>query len=128
MEDGKTKISLEFDMKSAPVSLLWNYISTANGLQQWFADNVDIQHKEYHFFWKGSMQSAHLVGLRSGVYIKLRWDDEPLGTFFEMRITVNELTDATMLAVTDFADEGEEQDVIDLWTSQIDSLRRIMGC
>lgn len=128
MEDNKKKILLEFDMKSAPVALLWTYISTANGLARWFADRVEINHKEFLFSWKNYTQEAHLLGSRIGAYMRLHWVDEPVGTFFEMRITVNELTDNTMLAVTDFAEDGEEQDVIDLWSSQIDALRRVIGC
>ena len=43
------KYKLEFDMKSTPVAILWDYISTENGLKQWFADNVKIKDKEYSF-------------------------------------------------------------------------------
>lgn len=128
METTKKKLLFEYNMKSIPVMLLWNYISTENGLNQWFADAVEINNKEYIFKWGKSSQSAHLLGLRTGMYIKLRWEDEPLGSYFEMRITVNELTDATMLSITDFAESGEEQEVEDLWTSQIDALKRLLGC
>lgn len=128
METTKKKVLLEYDMKSVPVMLLWNYITTENGLNQWFADEVEIINKEYTFKWGKSSQVAHLLGSRLGMYVKLRWDEEPPGTYFEMRITVNELTDATMLSVTDFAEAGEEQEAEDLWDSQIESLKRLLGC
>ncbi len=128
METTKKKLLFEYDMKSVPVMLLWNYISTENGLNQWFADEVKINNKEYTFKWGKSFQTAHLLGTRTGIYVKLRWNEDLPGTYFEMRITVNELTDATMLSITDFTDAGEEQDVEDLWTSQIDTLKRLLGC
>lgn len=124
----KVKIVMEFDMKSAPVSLLWSYISTANGLQHWFADKVEIRQKDYVFYWNKMPQTAQVVGSRSGVYMRFHWEEEEPRTFFEMRITVNELTDGTMLSVTDFADAGDEEDTRDLWSSQVDSLRRVIGC
>ncbi len=128
MKPEKKKTLIEFDMKSAPVSLLWTYISTANGLKQWFADDVKIDHKQYTFSWKGSQQEAHLVGMRTGAYIKLRWEEDNPGVFFEMRITVNELTDSTMLSIIDFAEDDEIDELRDLWIYQIDTLKRIIGC
>lgn len=128
METTKKKLLFEYDMKSVPVMLLWNYISTENGLNQWFADDVKIENKEYVFTWGKSSQTAHLLGARTGIYLKLRWEEDAPGVYFEMRITVNELTDATMLSVIDFAEDGEEEEVEDLWTSQIDTLKRMLGC
>lgn len=128
MEPVKKKLLFEYEMKSVPVALLWNYITSENGLNQWFADEVEIRNKEYVFKWGKNSQSAHVLGSRIGMYIKMRWDDDLPGTYFEMRITVNELTDVTMLAVTDFAEDGEEQEVEDLWNSQIEALRRLLGC
>ena len=119
---------MEFDMKSAPVSLLWMYISTANGLQQWFADKVDIAHKDCVFRWNNVPQTAHLLSHRTGSHIRFHWEDEDPKTYFEMRITVSELTDSTVLTVTDFADAEDEEDSRDLWTSQVDTLRRVIGC
>lgn len=128
METTKKKLLFEYDMKSAPVALLWNYITTENGLNQWFADDVKIENKNYVFTWGKSSQTAHLLGSRTGMYIKMRWEDDLPGVYFEMRITVNELTDTTMLSITDFAEDGEEDEVEDLWTSQIESLKRLLGC
>ncbi|WP_369694753.1 START-like domain-containing protein, partial [uncultured Muribaculum sp.] len=43
----KSKFQLEFEMRSVPVALLWNYISSINGLTEWFADEVSISGKTY---------------------------------------------------------------------------------
>lgn len=128
MEETKRKIVLEYDMKSTPVLLLWNYVSTANGLSEWFADEVVFNHKDCVFSWNGASQQAMMLGARLGVYIKFRWEGDSAGCFFEFRISVNELTDATVLQVTDYAEVGDEQDAIDLWNLQIETLRRRIGC
>lgn len=122
------KYKLEFDMKSTPVAILWDYISTENGLKQWFADNVKIKEKEYSFIWKGYSQEAKVVGMRKGLAIKLQWLDSSSRTYFEMRILTSEMTDNTVLQITDFSEEDEIEESQDLWRSQIDTLRRVIGC
>lgn len=122
------KYKLEFDMKSTPVTMLWNYISTENGLKQWFADDVQIIDRQYIFKWKGYSQEAHMVGMRKGLAIKLQWTDAPVKTYFEMRILTSEMTDNTVLQVIDFAPDDEIEESQDLWRSQIDTLRRVTGC
>ena len=122
------KYKLEFDMKSTPVAILWDYISTENGLKQWFADNVKIKEKEYSFIWKGYSQEAKVVGMRKGLAIKLQWLDSSSRTYFEMRILTSEMTDNTVLQITDFSEEDEIDESQDLWRSQIDTLRRVIGC
>ena len=109
-------------------SMLWRYIGTAAGLSPWFADKVEAVGKSLVFHWgKTEQRTAHIVTQRNGVYVKLRWDDEPAHTFFEMRITYNELTRDHMLEITDFAEKNEIDDQKDLWDSQIDALRRLSG-
>lgn len=127
----KIKYSVDCSMKSIPVALLWNYISTPNGLEQWFADEVRHEGKYYSFVWSGSVQNATLLGVRAYSYIRFRWNDDfdsPEKPFFELRIQVSELTDTTNLVVTDFSDPDEIEESKDLWYSQIDALRRILGC
>lgn len=124
----KEKFVLEFEMKSVPTTLLWSYISTSNGLSRWFADDVEINGKDFTFSWKGYSQVAQLQATRSGVYVRLHWDDSTQKDFFEMRIAVNDLTDVTELIITDFSEPEEMDDARNLWISQIDTLRRRLGC
>lgn len=124
----KEKFVIDYSMKSVPVALLWNYISTPNGLEQWFADEVKHNGKDYSFIWSGSGQDATLLGMRSCCYIRFRWKDDIDHCFFEFKIQVSELTDTTVLVVTDFAEPDEVADSKDLWDSQIETLRRELGC
>lgn len=124
----KSKFQLEFEMRSVPVALLWNYISSINGLTEWFADEVSISGKTYTFSWDGQSQTAQLLSMRTEVSIRFRWSDDNSRCYFEMKISVNELTDETILTVTDFALEDEIEDAKELWTAQVDTLRRALGC
>ena len=123
----KEKIVLEYPMRGSAV-MIWRYIGTAAGLSPWFADRVECFDRTYDFYWgKTEKRTAHLVSQRNGVYVKFRWDDEPQSTFFEMRISYNELTRENTLEITDFADKGEIEDQKELWNSQIENLRRQSG-
>lgn len=123
----KEKIVLEYPMRGSAV-MIWRYIGTAAGLSPWFADRVECFDRTYDFYWgKTEKRTAHLVSQRNGVYVKFRWDDEPQSTFFELRISYNELTRENTLEITDFADKGEIEDQKELWNSQIENLRRQSG-
>ena len=123
----KEKIFLEYPLRGSAV-MIWKYIGTTAGLSPWFADKVESLNRTYIFHWgKTEKRVAYLVSQRNGVYVKFRWEDEPQSTFFEMRISYNELTREYTLEVTDFADKDEIEDQKDLWNSQIENLRRQSG-
>lgn len=124
----REKFTIEFEMKRIPVALLWTYISTASGLKEWFADAVEARGKEFVFTWNKFPQTAHQVSIRLGSHIRFRWDDDPSRDYFELRIVVNELTDETTLVVTDFAEADDIEDSKELWATQIEGLRRALGC
>ena len=54
-------------------------------------------------------------------------DDEEKKSYFELRIVYNELTEDLMLEITDWAEPDEKEDIIDLWESDIDKLKRVSG-
>lgn len=124
----KEKIQMEFSMKSAPVALLWEYLSSTHGLELWFADEVTNSGKTYTFTWSGSSQNAMLLAIRTFTYIRFRWTDDTEKTYFELRIQVSELTDSTNLIVTDFAEPSETDALRNLWQSQVKALKRVIGC
>ena len=68
------------------------------------------------------------MGMRKGLAIKLQWLDSSEKIYFEMRILTSEMTDNIVLQVIDFAEEDELEESKDLWRSQIDTLRRVIGC
>ena len=44
----------------ASVKLLYHYLSTEQGLSEWFADKVDLKDGIYHFSWGATEQKASL--------------------------------------------------------------------
>ena len=51
----KQLFTLEFPVRCSP-SILFEFLSTASGLQEWFADTVDEWEHVYSFSWHGGVK------------------------------------------------------------------------
>ena len=123
----KNIFKIEFPIRSS-LRILYNQISTPSGLSEWFADNVNLNGKNYTFFWDGDEQEAELLSKKNNQSIKFRWTDEPKDTFFELKIVIDDITQDISLIITDFAeDEEDEEEAKLLWNKQIEKLRQSIG-
>jgi uncharacterized protein YndB with AHSA1/START domain len=122
----KKKIEIEYTMNTSP-RVLFPRLSTPGGLAEWFADNVTIKGKQYTFVWEGTGQRAEQAAIRENQMVRYEWLDEDEKTFFEFRLRTDELTGDQALIVTDFIDEGDKEDSINLWDSQISRLKHAIG-
>lgn len=125
----KKKIHIEYMLSAVSGTILWNTISTPSGLESWFADKVKAEDRIFTFKWgKTETRSAEVINLRTSSFIRFRWENEvDTKYYFELKISVNELTNDYVLEVIDFAEPGEEEDLIELWNSQFETLRRVSG-
>lgn len=125
----KEKIHLEYLLSATSKNILWGAISTPAGLEEWFADKVVSDDKTVEFSWgKSEQRVAEIIAIRAYSFIRFRWkDDEGERSYFEMKMTYNELTHAYVLEVADFAVPDEVEDMKELWESQIANLRRTCG-
>ena len=123
----KNIFQIEFPIRSS-LRILFNQISSPSGLSEWFADNVNLNGKNYTFFWDGDEQEAELLSKKNNQLIKFRWTDEPKDTFFELKIVIDDITQDISLIITDFAeDEEDEEEAKLLWNKQIEKLRQSIG-
>lgn len=125
----KIKFEQEYLLRTSP-KVLNTMLMTPSGLSDWFADDVNIKGDIYTFIWDGSEEQARLLGKKANEYIKFRWledEEEGLATFFEIRFKVDPMTKSVVLYVTAFAYEDELQELMDLWESQIETLKRVLG-
>src|SRR6056297_2738516 len=104
----KVKFQLEYVINCSP-KVLYNRLSTASGLAEWFADDVRVQGKRYTFFWEGSEQTAEIVQRKENTLVRFQWLDEE-DTYFEFRITQDELTNDVSLIVIDNIEEDEQEE------------------
>lgn len=123
----KIKYEMEFPIH-ASASLLYQYISTPSGLQEWYADNVNSRGKFFTFIWEGSEEVAKLISKKKGDLIRLQWEeDEDTEYYFEMRIQLDDLTKDVSIMVTDFAEEDEIEEGKMLWENMISELKHLLG-
>ena len=122
----KIKFQIEFVIQSSP-QLLYTYLSTPSGLSEWFADNVNSRGEKFTFIWDGSEEEAKLLKRKSDEFVKFAWDENEDGSFFEMKIIVDEITKDVSLFITDFAEEEEVEESKMLWTNQVSDLKQVLG-
>jgi len=124
----KIKIQLEFPMHCLP-KVLYMRLSTPAGLEEWFADEVNIHdNTTFTFNWEGSIQKAKVVASKDLKFIRFKWlEEEDPNVYFEFKITIDELTGDLSLMVVDFVYENEKNDAIKLWNKQINELKHPLG-
>lgn len=117
---------------NASRKMLYPYISTASGLSQWFADDVNITpDKLFNFIWDDEDHVARMAGHRSNQFVKFEFvddeDEEEDLSFVEIHLDENELTQSLFLKVIDYSDYDDEQEQYDLWEGLVGSLKEIVG-
>ena len=123
----KIKYELEYTFNTSP-NILFSRLSTPEGLSEWFADNVNLRKGKFTFIWEGTEQEAAVIQKKANKYIRFHWeDDEEEDAYFEFRLHTDELTGDVALLITDFAEEGEQDDATDLWDSQVAELKHVIG-
>ena len=78
----------------------------------------------------GSDEQARLLAKKNGDALKWQWlydEEDELDTFFEMKYTIDPMTKAVILTITDFAEPTEKEEIVRLWESQVGNLRRVIG-
>ncbi len=125
----KVRYEIEFPINSSP-QLLYQYISSPSGLQEWFADRVNSRGEFFTFEWNNSEENARLSSKKAGEKVKFKWIDEDKNDteyYFEIRILEDEITKDVSLMIIDFAEEDEMDESIKLWENQVSDLKHIIG-
>ena len=60
-------------------------------------------------------------------FVRFSWAERDEGTYFEMKIIVDEITKDVSLFITDFADEDEVDEAKMLWENQVSDLKQVLG-
>lgn len=122
----KIPYTIEFTVRSSP-AILFEFLSTASGLQEWFADKVQQKEGVFSFSWNGSEEKAKVLDSLQDEFIRFHWVDSPENEYFEFKIQRSEVTSETVLLVTDFAEKNEIEDQTQLWDSQLKDLFHRIG-
>lgn len=130
---GKHKYIGEFEI-NASRKMLYSYLSTPSGLAQWFADDVNIdEDKVYHILWDGENHKAKMVSQRANNHVKFEFideeeeEEEEEPSSVELRLEKNEMTNTTYLRVVDTSEIDDDEELMEMWESMVNTLKETVG-
>lgn len=118
----RVSFELEFIFRASP-AILYQFITTPSCLVRWFCDEVDITEDVYTFTWQGADEEAEMIDDIEEERVRFKWDDSADDEYLEFRMYKSDVTNETILEITDFCDKNEVKETSDLWASQIAQLR-----
>ncbi|MEO9021260.1 MAG: START-like domain-containing protein [Ginsengibacter sp.] len=122
----KIKYTVEYPVRCSP-SILYEFLSTSSGLQEWFADKVEDEDGLFSFSWSGDAENAEVMEMEENKMIRFHWVDSPQDEFFEFNIDRSEVTNQTILTIHDFAEKKDIKDQSQLWETQVKELFYRLG-
>jgi uncharacterized protein YndB with AHSA1/START domain len=129
-KQSRAQVVLEFPINASP-SLIYNYIQSASGLQEWFAHKVVNKSRiDYVFVYDdGQEAKATLDKSINNKLCRFHFEHTPEDEYIEMEIIVDELTEDVAIKVTEFCNdtESEKREIGEVWHTQIQTLKDIIG-
>lgn len=126
----KNKLQLEYVFDRVSTRSLWRYLSTPDGLSEWFAYDVRLEDNgDFYFQWdKNSGEKASILEQREGERIRFQWHrEQDQNACFEFVIHHSELTGGKSLEVIDYIAPEEVADMEHFWNNLISRLRLSLG-
>ena len=126
------KIELEYELKTRSGSAVWTLISTPIGMMKWLADEVTLEGETATFVWGDPLRehdthTATVIEMVKNSHIRLHWDSSDSDAYWEIRMFHSEIAGNYHLAVTDFTEDDEPEDLVRIWDQNIERLNRITG-
>lgn len=133
----KYEYNAEYEIGAA-VKMIYPYISTPQGLEEWFADKVEILNdKFWNIHWDNEHHMTKIVSQRTNSMIRYQFVEnmeEPKtrtkkkdANFLEFKLNYSELTDTTYLLITDYSEMNDEEVLGELWDGLVETLREKLG-
>ena len=113
-------------MFKASPSILYLFVTQPTGLVRLFCDKVDNICDRYTFSWEGDEEEAVMVDDLEEELVKYVWDERP-DEFLQFRIYRTDITNETILEVTDYCDDDEVKEQQDIWQMYIRKFKTFCG-
>lgn len=122
----RVSFDCEFIFKASP-AILYKFLTAPDCLVRWFCDGVDITGEVYTFDWEGAEEVAEMIDDIEEERIRFEWEDGEDGEYLEFRMYKSDVTNETILELTDYCDDDEVDEQKDLWAKQMSQLRIVCG-
>ena len=121
----------EFEFKASK-KMLYPYLSSASGLSQWFADDVNIdEDKMLTVIWDGEENKAKMVAHRTNSLVRIEFlpkdenDIDP--NYVEFKLDMSDMTQSVFVRVTDYSEMEDKEELAELWENLMHKLKEIVG-
>ena len=97
------KLEIEQALKSKAPAIIWNLISTADGMTRWLADTVTQEGDMLTFHWghewdHNEQRTAHIIYKKKQHAIRFVWMDETAPEFYvELKMQRSDITNDFVL-------------------------------
>ncbi|MEA3496440.1 MAG: START-like domain-containing protein [Bacteroidota bacterium] len=122
----RVNYNFEYSFK-AKASLIYNYLSKPYNLAVWFADDVIINDNKLVFSWDGVEESVSLDKKKRNTKVVYRWLDREDNETLTFVIETDEVTNGTILLISDYDNEDELEEAKMWWDGVITKLKRVIG-
>lgn len=120
-------VELEFFLR-ASVPMVFEYISTPEGLSRWFCDEIFVKDEVYEFHWEDAVETARIIDFEDYKKIVFHWEEsEEEKDYMELEVHKSPITNDTILRIKECCYEDEVLDVSELWESQVEGLKKLLG-
>ena len=128
----KYKHEQEFEFH-ASANILYPYLSTLSGLEQWFAESATVgSDRIWNIVWDGENHFARKIIDQKNKHVKYEFlsadkkeieDPNTLEFFVEK----NDFTGFYYVRVVDYSEEDDEEELMDLWEQIMQGLHDVVA-
>lgn len=123
----RVSFTLEFIIRTSP-TIVYKFLTTPSCLIRWFCDKVEIDGEQFSYYWGDEEEVAYLVDDFEDEYLRFKWEEaESDKEYLEFKMSVSDVTRETVFEIVDYCDEDEVEDQKQLWSNQIDAMKKAMG-
>lgn len=122
----RVSFTTEFLFRASP-TIIHKFLTTPDCIIRWFCDECDLNEEVYSFVWDGNEETAEVIDDIEAERVRLKWEDAEDNEYLEFKMSRSEVTGETIVEITLFCDEGEEEEEIQFWETQMQALKRATG-
>ncbi|MBK8620384.1 MAG: activator of HSP90 ATPase 1 family protein [Saprospiraceae bacterium] len=122
----RKKINLEYIFRASP-AIIYTFVTTPECLVRWYCDDVDINSDIYTFIWSNNAETAYMIDDIEEERVRYKWKNAPDEEYLEFRIYKADVTNETILEITDFCEDDEVQETTDLWNTLMVDMKKESG-
>ncbi len=127
----KFKFVGEYEVR-ASCKMIYPYLHSPSGLADWFAEEVKVIGDCFDFIWDNESHKGRMTSQRLNKSVKFEFlseikEDETEAAFIEFKIENNEITGSTFLKITDFSSMNDKEELAELWSGLVQTLKEKIG-